>query len=107
MFQCAQKGCHVPDDQAGAELCPVCNHPLTLVVVEPEVSQEKLDGIESPDYPEMVTALLDALQSASVVIASYSTIGAAPLNVDVSEFLADIDELSAQVVNALGEAVPS
>lgn len=102
MFQCAQKGCHVPDEQAGSELCPVCNHPLSLVVVEPEVSQEKLEGVEDPDYPEMVAALLEALQSAAVVIASYSTIGAAPLNVDVSEFLADTDELVAQVQAVVG-----
>lgn len=102
MFQCAQKGCHVPDENAADASCPVCNHPLSLVVVDdkPEVSQEKLDGIEAPDYPEMVAALLEALQSAAVVVASYASIGAPPLNVSTDEFLAEVDELVAQVQEA-------
>lgn len=98
-----QKGCHVPDEQAGDELCPVCRHPLMLVVVEPEGAQEKPEGSEDPDYPDMVAALLEALQSAAVVIASYSAIGAPPLNVEVSKFLADTDELATLVREALDD----
>lgn len=100
MMRCAERGCIVPDEAHASELCPSCGNPLQLVEhpeQAAEVSQEKLDGIEAPDFPEMVAALLHELHTARFVIVSYSTIGAAPLNVDVPQFLADTEELMEQI----------
>lgn len=31
MLRCAQRGCEVQPDQAEAEFCPTCNHPLRVI----------------------------------------------------------------------------
>lgn len=51
-FRCAQRGCEIPEELTGEELCPVCNNPLVVVGHNDGTSEPvEMPGADDPDPP--------------------------------------------------------